>query len=64
MTDAITKIRERIEKLAKKQTRDEDGDFCPMDWFGGNFDDAYNGGKDDGHVELAKELMAILNEYK
>jgi hypothetical protein len=35
---------------------DED-DFNPSDIFGGNFDDCYWGGRADGRVALAREIL-------
>jgi hypothetical protein len=36
------------------------GDWNPMDAFGGNFDDAYNGGVRDGAAELAARIRLLL----
>lgn len=35
-------------------------DFIPYDWFGGNMDDAYNGGVEDGERQLAAEIRDLL----
>lgn len=31
--------------------------FNAYDWFGGNFDDTYEDGTIDGHIELSKRIM-------
>lgn len=46
-----------LETLAKKTTWYDDEDFSPSDYSGGNYDDAYSGGCDDGEVALARELL-------
>jgi hypothetical protein len=57
----MDELKEFLEALAAKETYQElDEDFNPMDWFGGNFDDTYFGGVNDGRIKLAKEL---LNKY-
>lgn len=35
----------------------DEEDFCPGDQFGGNFDDAYNGGITDGEILYARKLL-------
>lgn len=57
------KIKELLEKLAKRDCwSDSPEDFNPMDFSGGNFDDAYFGGVEDGKAELARALLNILKE--
>jgi hypothetical protein len=52
------KMKEKLEKLAARRCWDEeDCEFNPMDQSGGNYDDAYNGGFDDGATDLARELL-------
>lgn len=40
---------------------DEDGDFNPMDLSGGNFDDAFSLGVDQGAGDLARAVLAVLD---
>ena len=40
---------------------EEDGYFDAQDFSGGNFDDAFNFGRDVGEAELIEELLFILN---
>ena len=55
------KMMELLEKLAKRDCwSDNPEDFNPMDFSGGNFDDAYFGGVEDGKAELARELLSML----
>ena len=53
---------ERLKKAARRETWDEgeDGGFNPYDFSGGNFDDAYQGGQDDGETHLAREILSAL----
>ena len=48
---------ELLEELAKKKTLYDREDYDPQDFSGGNFDDAYSRGCDDGEVALARELL-------
>jgi len=58
---------DRLKKLAASKTWEEcsekDGDefFDPNDYAGGNIDDAYAGGKEDGGIELAREVLAAMD---
>ena len=57
----LDKIHEICEKLAKRHCwSDHPDEFNPMDFSGGNFDDAYFGGVEDGKAELARELLNML----
>lgn len=49
----------KIQKRANRGTWSELDDFNPCDSSGGNFDDAYYGGQDDGETEAARELRAV-----
>ena len=52
---------ERLKKAARRETWDEDAeDFNPYDRSGGNFDDAYFGGQEDGETHLAREILSNL----
>ena len=49
---------EKLKKLAQKKVLGEgEEDFNPMDASGGNFDDAYDMGIDDGEIWLAREIL-------
>lgn len=58
----IDQIRKLVEELSKEKLCTEYEDYCSYDFFGGNFDDAYSSGREDGRVVLAREILAILKE--
>jgi hypothetical protein len=56
-----------LRKLASEKTRPqrdkENGeDFNPYDWAGGNIDDAYYQGEEDGEISLAQDIIAHIDE--
>lgn len=51
----------KLQTLAKRKTWDEDEDFDPQDFSGGNFDDAYSAGVRGGETILAQEILEALN---
>lgn len=64
---AIAKIRELVEPNAKPETlEDVSEDGCPdvQGVCGGNFDDAYSRGVDDGEVYFARMIMKIIEEHE
>ncbi len=50
-------MKAKLEKLAGRQCWCDDGGFMVDDYAGGNIDDAYYGGVDDGQAVLARELL-------
>lgn len=54
----------KLISLAKDKTiydnEDEDEDVVIDDFAGGNVDDAYNIGRSDGEIYLAREILASL----
>jgi hypothetical protein len=56
--DKLQELREYLETLAKKSISSDDDEFNAYDDSGGNFDDAYNMGCEDGETLLARELLA------
>ncbi len=65
MTITENKVRalvERIEKEAALKSVTEDDDFNPMDYSGGNFDDAFEMGIEEGCIRFAEELLDLLND--
>ena len=61
------KIKNLLEKLAARKCWSDHfienpEDFNPMDMSGGNYDDAYFGGHADGQAELARDILAMLEE--
>lgn len=56
---------ENLQKWAARKTWGESAeaggdDFNPMDLSGGNYDDCYQGGIDDGYIELARLILADI----
>jgi len=56
----MEKIKEKLVNLAKKQTHMSNPDFCSYDACGGNFDDAFEMGMNDGEIYLARRLLKDL----
>ena len=52
-------LKELLENIAKRETWLDDEDFNPYDFSGGNYDDAYFSGREDGRTELARELLNL-----
>ena len=53
----LSALREYLCELACDEAGVDDEDFNPMDASGGNFDDAYNMGVEDGATLLARALL-------
>lgn len=51
----------KLKTLAAGEAWFEDDEFDPMDFSGGNFNDAYDGGLEDGRVDLAREILTSMN---
>lgn len=58
--ESIAEVLKKIEKVTEREVRSDDPKFNPMDWSGGNFDDAYAMGVADGKVMLARELKVLI----
>jgi len=54
----------KLKKLAGRECWCDDMNFSAFDYCGGNFDDAYYGGADDGESLLSKEVLKELGEGK
>jgi hypothetical protein len=46
-----------LKEIASKKVRREQEDFNAYDWSGGQPDDAWDMGAEDGRIELAQELL-------
>lgn len=63
----LAKVREAVEKLAGKDCAGDrlygggEDNKTPIDIFDYNVDDAYDGGVHSGEVQLAREILAILD---
>ncbi len=49
--------KEKLQKLAARKNWSDDPDFVVDDYAGGNIDDAFYGGTDDGETNLARQLL-------
>lgn len=58
----MTTLIDRIREYASREMHQEDDDFNPMDYAGGNFDDAFNLGTQDGWTECARALLMEFDE--
>ena len=65
----MDKLRKFLELAANRQThedvanRDGGGAFFDMyDAFGGNVDDAYEGGRENAEADLARWVLKVLND--
>jgi len=50
---------EKLKSIAKGEIHRYEEDFCAMDWSGGNFDDAWDGGMRDGQAEIAQMILEM-----
>lgn len=51
-------LKEKLMKIAQQTCWcDDEEQFMPYDYAGGNIDDAYSGGADDGKGIFARELL-------
>jgi hypothetical protein len=57
MADDMGKLKAHLQKLAKRNCWTDGVDFNPYEQSGGNFDDAYYRGNEDGETLLARELL-------
>lgn len=55
-------IRKLLEQLASRHCWFEEDDYSIYDLCGGNYDDAYSGGYDDGEASLARSILKMLDE--
>ncbi len=57
-------VMKKIREVALETCWSDEDDFCPMEFSGENFDDAYQGGKEAGKVIFARELLELLEKAK
>ena len=57
----MNEIKEKLKELAEKGSHLDEEGFSVFDWSGGNIDDAYSMGLDDGEISLARELLKMIN---
>lgn len=59
--DFPQEIIDQLIKLAQQTAKYDDDDFNAYDYSGGNIDDAYGIGQDDGKISLARQILKQLN---
>ena len=59
----IERLEQHLRKLANQSLLSDDEEFNPQDYAGGNYDDAYNMGVQDGEVLFARELLRDYFPY-
>lgn len=60
LTPEEIEIVKKTREVASKSMAQEDSDFCPGD--GGNFDDTYSLGQDDGEILMARQVRGIFDK--
>lgn len=53
-------LKAKLTKLAARKCWSDNPNFSTPDCFGGNLDDAYEGGVSDGEILLAREILQDL----
>ena len=56
----VTELKAFLQKAADKTAWQDDKQFMPDDYAGGNIDDAYNGGVPDGEILVCREILELL----
>lgn len=64
MTDAekLELIHKLVARLATNTNHFKDEDFNPYDISGGNFDDAFEAGVEQGYGDLAREILDVITK--
>lgn len=61
----IKELKEKYEKLASKEAYSDDEELWDDgDPFGGNINDAYDAGSDDGYIESARTFLAEIKSIE
>lgn len=63
MEELIERIKKYCEKYAGEVSAHED-DFCADDFAGGNVDDAWYGGMEDGAANVCNNVLSIIENSK
>ncbi len=58
----LDKIKKLLNKINEEKPAYADDDFNANDWAGGNIDDAYNIGYNDGRISLAHDILTLIEE--
>jgi hypothetical protein len=64
MNTTLEELETFIKLKSNKKSRSQDEDFNVYDWSGGNIDDAFSLGMDDGEIFFAREILKKIQELK
>ena len=56
----LPEIKIKLKKIADQKKHSDREDFLPDDCAGGNIDDAFYGGWNDGEISLARSILKDL----
>lgn len=56
----LNRLRAMADRVTLADRADKGEDANPQDYSGGNFDDAWSGGEQDGETHLAREILEDL----
>lgn len=59
-TDMITRLKMQANKSMQSEDIDPGEFFNPMDASGGNYDEAYSMGVEDGAISMARDVLSSL----
>ena len=62
--DILNELVEILKPIANKEALADNDDFMVDDYAGGNIDDAYYHGVDDGEIYHARRMLRYLVEHK
>jgi hypothetical protein len=63
MTPELLALLEKIREVAAKKSIYDSGEYVDLsDYHGGNYDDAYYKGTEEGEISFARELLAYIEE--
>lgn len=55
--ERIDELKSYLKSLAARKAWNDDPEFMAIEYAGGNIDDAYYGGRSDGEIAMARELL-------
>ena len=53
---------DHVRETAQKNCWSDEDDFCSYEYSGGNYDDAYRGGRNTGEIMFARYLLKLIEE--
>lgn len=58
----MEKLIQKIKEMAAKELATDDEDFEVDDCAGGNIDDAFSSGYEEGQISFARQLLEMIKE--